>query len=303
MNNTNTQEKELIVRKRMVSFLEKALRFLGYDFRHDEYKQIVYGEIPCKTPFESKIKSMYDAYYYLLSNANSPLSSDIINKFFYILNGEEPDKEMVMRLISMFFYISNKPMLEKAIGYHIFVYNEVKDFCNDQKLIVPLMFFNYVLVRSNIPTLRFVDSTLKKYVSYREKYLRGEKKWLYQLFFEQLKEAKVQERSYYSNLTPLTITDIYRRILEDKELLKEKYGVEHIAIFGSFAKGLARIDSDIDLLVVFSQEISYETKVDNAKRLAEFYFNLFHRYVDVLELSTRVNDWIIKEVIQYKKIF
>ena len=30
--------KELIVRKRIVSFLEKIFKYLGYEFRHDNYK-------------------------------------------------------------------------------------------------------------------------------------------------------------------------------------------------------------------------------------------------------------------------
>ena len=36
--NLIAQNKELIVRKRIASFLEKLLRYFGYDFRHDLYK-------------------------------------------------------------------------------------------------------------------------------------------------------------------------------------------------------------------------------------------------------------------------
>ncbi len=303
MEKINKQDKELIVRKRTGAFIEKVFRFCGYDFRHDEYKQIIYGEIACKTPLESKIKSHYDAYHYLLSNAKSPLSSDIVKKFFFIMNGELPSEEMVIRMISKFFYLNNLPMLERAIEYHLYVYSLLEEAKGDQKLIIPLMFFNYVLIKSGIPTLRFVSSTLKKYEECRLAYFKGDKVPLYELFLEQIQTAKFQDKSYYKKLKPLSIADIFKQILGDKEQLKMNYGVESIAVFGSFAKNLARIDSDVDLLVVFSQDLSYEARAENAKRLAEYYFNIFNRYVDVLELSERVNDWIIREIIQYKIIF
>ena len=35
-----TYNKELLVRKKMASFIEKLLRCLDYDFRHDIFKQI-----------------------------------------------------------------------------------------------------------------------------------------------------------------------------------------------------------------------------------------------------------------------
>ena len=34
---------ELIVRKKVARFIEKYFRFLGHDFRHDLFKQIVYS--------------------------------------------------------------------------------------------------------------------------------------------------------------------------------------------------------------------------------------------------------------------
>ena len=63
-----SEGKELLVRKRIALFLEKILRFLGYDFRHDIYKGITYFEMATETEFEEKIKNLYDGFIYLLHN-------------------------------------------------------------------------------------------------------------------------------------------------------------------------------------------------------------------------------------------
>jgi predicted nucleotidyltransferase len=38
----------------------------------------------------------------------------------------------------------------------------------------------------------------------------------------------------------------------DKQILKENYGVVSIALFGSYAKGLENKDSDVDFIVEFN---------------------------------------------------
>lgn len=299
----NMQNKELIVRKRMSAFLEKVLRYFGYEFRHDDYKQIIYGESGCKTPLEDKIKSLYDAYSYLLSNAKNPLSTDILKKFFYLLEEKEADESMMIRISSTFFHLNDMPAIEKAIDFHMAVYSELAGTDEEKQFIVSLMFLNYAFVKGGIPILRFVTPVLKNYVSCRQSYLEGEKLPLYQLLLEQIAESKYQDKSFYKNLKPLSTKEIFERILQDKSLLQQVYGVRSLSIFGSFSKDMQRIDSDIDLIVQFSQDISFEKKMENTEILAKHYFVIFNRFIDFTEVSEFVGDWIIKEISDYKKIF
>lgn len=303
MKETLSVGKELIVRKRMSSFLEKLLRFCGYDFRHDLYKQIIYGEAEICTPLEEKIKNFYDAYHYLLYNSKRPLNKDVLNRFFYLLSGKECDKSFLIKTASKFFYLNDLPSVEKAIEFHMFVYAELNAADDTDRLIISLMFFNYTLIKSGIPTLRFVASALQTYVQAREKYLNGDRTPLYEWFWEQLRESKFQDKTYYGNLKPLSLQEISDRISKDKNWLQSQFGIRHVYVFGSFAKELQRIDSDIDLMVVFSQNLSYEKKMQNVEELSTYYFNVFNRFIDFLEISEFVNEEIIKEVTTYLKIY
>lgn len=102
MMSLDTQNRELIVRKRKAQFIEKALQFCGYDFRHDDYKHVVYAESGYKTQSEEKAKNLYDAYSFLLSNAQNPFSASMLKRFFYILTGKEADEALIIRMITRF---------------------------------------------------------------------------------------------------------------------------------------------------------------------------------------------------------
>ncbi|MEW5870784.1 MAG: nucleotidyltransferase family protein [Chloroflexota bacterium] len=53
--------------------------------------------------------------------------------------------------------------------------------------------------------------------------------------------------------------EVILRILDqEKPTLRQKYGVERIALFGSFAQGLADENSDIDLVVHLSRPLGFE---------------------------------------------
>jgi len=49
--------------------------------------------------------------------------------------------------------------------------------------------------------------------------------------------------------------DIIRILKEQQKTLTERYNVERLSLFGSVARGEARDDSDVDLLVEFSQPV------------------------------------------------
>jgi predicted nucleotidyltransferase len=48
---------------------------------------------------------------------------------------------------------------------------------------------------------------------------------------------------------------IKQKIAQNKDYLKETYGVEEIGIFGSFARGDSNSDSDVDIAIELSQKI------------------------------------------------
>jgi len=66
-----------------------------------------------------------------------------------------------------------------------------------------------------------------------------------------------------------------------KEVLKSKYNVKHLQVFGSYVEGRQRVDSDVDLIVSFSKTPTLYELVD----LKEYLENLLEAKVDLLTES------------------
>ncbi len=303
MNIKKFENKELYVRKVLVSFIEDVFNFLGYNLEHDRIKKVLYAEDSFKSIDEEKIKRVYDAYIYLVFNAKNPLTNQILNTFFYIYFGKEIDTNISLRIASKFFDFIDKPIIESATDFHICVFNEI-DFINEEdKLIISLIFFNYFLIKNNIPTIRMMVSDLESYLEKKKEYEKGNKIYLYQFFFELIDKAKVQDKSYYQNLKELTLQDIYITLKEDEEFIKKNYSIKHLSVFGSFAKQINRIDSDIDLLASFSLDLTSNEKKEIVVQFKNHYFNKFSRFIDVSEISEYLDDEFIKRIPYVKKIF
>ena len=80
-----------------------------------------------------------------------------------------------------------------------------------------------------------------------------------------------------------------------KPILKEKFKVKEIGIFGSYVRGEESEKSDVDILVEFSEPIGWEF-ID----LVEFLENILGRKVDLVTvraLKPQLKDKILKEVV------
>ncbi len=80
------------------------------------------------------------------------------------------------------------------------------------------------------------------------------------------------------------------------DIIKLKYGVRRIGVFGSFARGEDKKESDVDILIEFKG--GYET-FDNYMELKFFLEGLFGRKVDLVTIDAlrpQLKQDILKEV-------
>ncbi len=290
---------ELIVRKKLAQFIEKYFRYLGYDFRHSIFKQIVYMETPIQSKLEEKMKSAYDAYFYLLANNQNIFSSSLLKKFFYILYEEEPTVDLIARLTDLFFKTCVVNSLENSIIFSHKAFQTIVELDSEHRFLISLMFLNFSLVKAGIPAVVFNETVLKEP---NELYILNSPSSLVSYITKFILESKKQDKSYYQNLKKLTFKEIFQ-ILSDEKILLTQFGVKHLYIFGSFAQGTERLDSDIDLLAEFSLDITKENKQKNKDTLKQLYFEKFKRFVDLIEVGPYLSENLLKEINNCTKIF
>ena len=93
-----------------------------------------------------------------------------------------------------------------------------------------------------------------------------------------------------------TFKGIVRILEKQKEILKQKYGVKEIGIFGSYVRGRAKGRSDLDILVEFDRSIGLLKFVNLENYLSE----ILGVKVDLVikdVLKPRIGKHILEEVV------
>ena len=295
-------DKELIVRKKVAGFVEKTLRGLGLMLDHDEFKKVIYSEIKPKNDLYELFKDYYDAYYYLISNHKRDFTRELLNKFFYILHAKLPDEAMIVRLVTKNHFNIISDRIDDIIKFHLEAYKEMVEIKEFDRTLISLMFLNYGLLKLNMPTIKVLKRDFEKYLKLRDRYYLDCDKSIFSFIYEIIINNKYQDKSYYKNLKELKVEDLINVLKKDKEFLQSK-GIKSLFLFGSFAKGVSRIDSDIDLLFTFNQDKTSIEKENTINFLKEYYFNKFKRFIDFSEISDYLSDEFIKEINVIKTIF
>lgn len=89
--------------------------------------------------------------------------------------------------------------------------------------------------------------------------------------------------------------DILKILTEQKQYLVQNFGVEEIALFGSYARGEENEESDIDILIQFKE--GYKT-FDNYMDLKFYLEELFGKTVDLViksAIKPRLKPYILEE--------
>ncbi len=89
----------------------------------------------------------------------------------------------------------------------------------------------------------------------------------------------------------MTKNDILQTLDEHRLLLVEKFEVEKIGLFGSYAKDSQNPDSDIDVYVIFKNKT-----VDNITGLWIYLEKLFGKKVDLVHYHKRLREGLKREI-------
>ena len=105
-----------------------------------------------------------------------------------------------------------------------------------------------------------------------------------EFIIELIKDSKYQDKDYYKNLIPLNFNTLLSYLINNKNLLINKYKMKSLYIFGSYYLKTNRFDSDIDLYVIFSLDVPFIEKEKIVKEVKNVLFNHFRRFIDIEEI-------------------
>ena len=95
----NLSNKQLIVRKKVVSFIKNYAKFNNTAFEYEHLKAVLYNEKKFINDEELHLKMLYDSFCYLLNNYKN-INDEILNNFFNLLKEYNLDLQIINNILT-----------------------------------------------------------------------------------------------------------------------------------------------------------------------------------------------------------
>ena len=264
----NLSNKQLIVRKKVVSFIKNYAKFNNTAFEYEHLKAVLYNEKKFINYEELHLKMLYDSFCYLLNNYKN-INDEILNNFFNLLKEYNLDLQKINNILTTI-NLSN---------FSFCLLNIYK--ITKRNTFVFLCLFELSLLLCNIPIIVLNMNKIAKFLVILDNNCIEQ---IEEFIIELIKDSKYQDKDYYKNLIPLDFNTLLSYLINNKNLLINKYKMKSLYIFGSYYLKTNRFDSDIDLYVIFSLDVSFIEKEKLVKEVKDVLFNYFRRFIDIEEI-------------------
>lgn len=256
---------------------------------YEEYKEVVYNNKTTTYKYFKYLNNIKKCLTFLINKAPIEITIETINNLYALLFNKDLKEEQIFTLKG----IEKEKDYLKLMNNFMQVLKENNDY---ERYSYAFVIINYLLMIDKQKIYRYNIHFFKKMYSIITKTLD------YELLIKEInlivEKGLTLDVEYYENLQELSSKDIEKILLDNKEQIANKFQIKHLYMFGSFDKNKQRIDSDIDLLVVFKNNMTYEEKIINVQKFKDYILETFKRYGDLMEFN---NSSINKE--QYYQIY
>ena len=265
--------------KEIPSFITKISNHIGYQVQIFQVKDMYNGDYECFSSEEDKVKSYLDCYIFLLNNVPNVICKSIVEKAIFIMSQKRVNKSRLEEVISEFISIKEERNIKKIINISFNLSSLIRN--NKDKYIFRLMIMNYLLLHYHYKAIKYYRGDFQILDQYLKEYSNGNKENLENYIINKEVESKELSEDYYKNLKEVTLEEIVEFIKINQEEFIKKYRIDSLAIFGSFAKGKERLDSDIDIMIRFEDFVPLLKRNQYVKEIEDNLFNKFNRFSDI----------------------
>ena len=161
---------EIDNRKNRMSFIQRLCEYLKFDVPYTRFKSLTLGNTCPESQNELRLKSVYDAYNFLVANPRSVFGETLLKKFYYLLTEKELDREIALNLQSFDHDFDDKPILVKIIDLHFRVYQVFYSHDESEKTIIAFLLLNYLLIVHQLASVRLFQRDFIAYEKIRDEF-------------------------------------------------------------------------------------------------------------------------------------
>ena len=265
-------------------FIEFTSKMLGYDLTHERFKLICLDKYKAETIQELEVKHFAESYLYLLNNLEQSLDKSILKRTYYLLTNEMLEEKAIDLILKKYYqyYDESEFYLSSLIHY------EILKLSIKRKVELAFMLSNYIVQKRN-------KKPLIPYEHIHEKYNSKLNKLNLELIFKILLTLEVYyEEKEDSN--EINKEDVLIKLKIIKSIIKNKYGVEKLYLYGSICKEITNDTSDCDFLVVMKENILNYERLELLEELKEYLKDKLNLKVDLIDFTHALKKLDISEM-------
>lgn len=266
---------------RLVEYVSKMKKI---DLPHERAKLIILDNYKAETKAELEVKSFAEAYLYIINNKNQILSTTIIKRAYYLLTGKMLREAKIKNILETYYRNYDESSHYLAALMHLEVLKNVRT----RKIEFAFMITNLVMLKK------------KRNVVIPYEYV-------YKPYFKAIKEKNIDKLMYiymemeatnkpFKASPTLNKEKIIKTIEENVSVIKNKYGVKKLYLYGSYAKEKTSLTSDVDLLIIFNENVTNYKKNQNAEILKEYLSEKLNQTVDLLDFTHAMENLDLREM-------
>ncbi len=266
-------DKKFLFRKTILKNLYNFSKRLDSIMDYEEYKRVILYDEESNYKYIDLLKDIYLGHYLIIENEKTE-SKIMISAF----------EELILKK-DINLHIDLEKDLYKVVEIIIkCIKDEEIDITNRYALSYLLIV--YVIYKKNKTMYRFSNRYLIKLCEVMKSKCSFEEVIIF--LKEEIERGYYPDIEFYKKFKEIDKEEIISTFIENKEIINEKYSISHLYLYGSFIKGSERLDSDIDVAIIFNGNMSYKEKLKNVEFLKEFIKKTFNRYGDVMEYNISI---------------
>lgn len=270
--------------KHFYRFIEFTSKLLGVNLPHERFKMIALDNFKAESKEEIEVKNFAEAYLYLTNNTNQILTTTIINKAYYLLTDIMLEEEKSKKILKVYYQNYDETSHYLAALVHFVVLDSVIE----RSVEFAFMISNLIMLKKQryplIPYIFMYDAYFKAIADRN----------LNKLMFIYA-EIEAGSKPKY-NPKELNQEYIITEIKLCKSILKRKYNVKKLYLYGSYAKQKTSMTSDLDLLVIYDKNLINFERCRNNDQLIKFLSERFQITVDLLDFTHAMTNLDINEM-------
>ncbi len=265
-------------------FIEFISKMLDIDLPHERFKLITLDNYKAESKDELHVKCFAEAYLYLINNKNQSLTTLVIQKTYYLLSGVMLEEKICKEILEIFYQHYDESSHYLAALIHFAVLNSVKE-----------RNIEFAFMMSNLMMLKKQRYPFIPYEFMFDAYFKAIKEKNINKLMYIFAEIEVSSKPHYSP-KELKQNEIIEKIKECKAILKGRYNVKRLYLYGSYAKQKTSLTSDLDFLVIFDKELLNFERARNNEELTIYLSKMFEITVDLLDFTHAMDNLDIIEM-------